>query len=275
MDNMCAMLSTKADVIFLQETTDDWEKFIAHKTTIMQEYKYYTFHPAVLPAGGIAVLSRYPITNKELIPSPVGWFPAQFVIVHTPQRDIQVLNLHLRPPLTSFPNPLPLPHAYITSKKDRVKECLEYSKYLDFRSPIVVLGDFNEDVGADSVKVWTHKLGLKNAYDKLKNHGTAINNNTTNNNTNTTKTDNNAHNRNSTDITDSNTNINTNNNTPNNSMIINPPQKNDITWHWELPLNITVRAKFDHILYHKLECVKYGVKISGASDHYPIFAHFM
>jgi hypothetical protein len=138
---------------------------------------------------------------------------------------------------------------------------------LDFNRPLVVLGDFNADVGADryhspsslslshslfhpslfslftlanSVKVWTHKLRLKNAYDKL----TEANNN--NNDTNISQ--NNKHDK---------------------------AVKNDITWHWKLPLNIKMSAKFDHILYSGLECVKYGVKISGASDYYPIFAHFI
>jgi hypothetical protein len=30
--------------------------------------------------------------DKELIPSPVSWFPAQLVIVHTPQCDVQVFE---------------------------------------------------------------------------------------------------------------------------------------------------------------------------------------
>jgi hypothetical protein len=128
------------------------------------------------------------------------------------------------------------------------------------------------------VKVWTHKLGLQNAYDELGEHlnnGNNNNNNNTNNSTN--KTGNNVNSNNNSTISNNNPDINNYTTNDNNSAIILPgsPQKTNVTWHWELPLNITVRAKFDHILYHNLECVRYGVKISGASDHYPIFAHFV
>ena len=35
------------------------------------------------------------------------------------------------------------------SKKERVKECLLYATYIDMGSPLVVLGDFNEDVSSE------------------------------------------------------------------------------------------------------------------------------
>lgn len=88
--------------------------------------------------------------------------------------------------------------------------------------------------------MWTKKLKMKNSYDKLLEAKAANTENANNNN---------------------NSNLNN--------------QNDGITWHWELPLNFTLKAKFDHIFYHNLQCVKYGVKLSGASDHYPIFAHFL
>ncbi len=128
-----------------------------------------------------------------------------------------------------------------------------YAKYVDFRAPLVVVGDFNEDTNANrfvysfsfliftiggtnwqqnSVKVWTKKLALQNAYDKLEQG---------------------VQNRNpQTHIT----------------------KEDKITWQWNLPLNITLKAKFDHIFYHKLQCEGYDVKLAGVSDHFPIFAKF-
>ena len=86
----------------------------------------------------IAVISKFPIDLIELIPSPVEWFPAQLLLLHSPIGDIQILNLHLRPPLT--PGALPLPHAYVQSQYDRVTECKLYAEKINFDKPLIVCG---------------------------------------------------------------------------------------------------------------------------------------
>lgn len=57
-------------------------------------------------------MSKYPTQEVALIPSPVkcalsfsaspderSWFPGHLCIMQTPVGNVQVLNLHLRPPL--------------------------------------------------------------------------------------------------------------------------------------------------------------------------------
>jgi len=103
---MKAMRDVNADIICLQETTPDWEYYLtAH---LQDEYSHCLFrhHTVGLsklpPAGGIGLLSKHPFTEIALIESQVGWFPGHLVMLHSPLGDIQILNLHLRPPITRY-----------------------------------------------------------------------------------------------------------------------------------------------------------------------------
>ena len=43
-------------------------------------------------AGGMGLLSRFPVQTVEVLPSPIGWFPAWLVRVETPEVPLQVLS---------------------------------------------------------------------------------------------------------------------------------------------------------------------------------------
>jgi len=156
----------------LQETTPEWKQFFVEKCELGKIYQHSVYHHYVdienRPlAGGIAVLSKVPFTEKQLIMSPVDWFPAHLIIAHTEHGDVQILNLHLRPPITPSANPLPLPHVYFTSKYDRIKECKFISQFVDMTLPLIVVGDFNEDEKARSAQVWLSNLHMRSALSDL------------------------------------------------------------------------------------------------------------
>jgi len=50
---------------------------------------------------------------------------------------------------------------------------------------------------------------------------------------------------------------------------------NTPSWEWPLPIG-KLKANFDHIFYRKseLHCSSAGVKVEGASDHFPVIALF-
>lgn len=75
------------------------------------------------------------------------------------------MNLHLRPPLTE--SALPLPHAYFTSKYQRVDEVKYYSSFINLDEPIVVCGDFNENVKAPSAAYWVERMKMKSVLEQF------------------------------------------------------------------------------------------------------------
>ena len=134
-----------------------------HDTYHFQKYDHYQNKSGENrpPAGGIAILSKFPIKSSKLIESPCGWFPAQLSVVETIIGDIQILNLHLRPPLSN--NAIPLPHIYFSSKNDRLKEVEWYSVHLDKSKPVIVCGDFNENEQSSSALYFTDRMKMKSA----------------------------------------------------------------------------------------------------------------
>jgi endonuclease/exonuclease/phosphatase family metal-dependent hydrolase len=89
--------SIDADIVCLQETNAEWETII--KNGLSRKYPFIDFkHRGI--SGGFATLSKYPIIKNEYIKNKVGWFSAWSIIIKKKQDSIQILNTHLKPPLT-------------------------------------------------------------------------------------------------------------------------------------------------------------------------------
>lgn len=145
--SIAALRRIDADLVLLQETTDGWEKALG--ASIGDLYPHRAFiPPTTYIAGGIGVLSKQPIEPKEVMPSPVGWFDAWRVIADTALGEIQVLVVHLRPPLSE---PDAFLDGYFTTGRDRRREIEAYAPSLDPSLPTIVAGDFNEDEDGDAV----------------------------------------------------------------------------------------------------------------------------
>ena len=87
-----------ADVVFLQETNAEWKE--ALDATTAELYPQRLFHHWG-GAGGLGVLSRLPLEDGGLIrPEGDGWFPGWRLIVTTSFGRVQVLSVHLHPPVS-------------------------------------------------------------------------------------------------------------------------------------------------------------------------------
>lgn len=137
-----AIAKADADVVLLQEITGAWQRSLDQRFAKQYPYRAYRLHGR--GAGGLAVLSKLPLSAEELWAAPAGtgaWFPAQRLVVAAPFGPVQVLNVHLRPAMkngswvTGFFETPPL----------RRKEIEAHWKRLDARLPTIVAGDFNED----------------------------------------------------------------------------------------------------------------------------------
>lgn len=134
------ILEEDADIVCLQETTPDWERFL--RPRLSSRYPHVRFHHSP-GAGGLAFFSKFRLEEKSLDPSPVGWFPAWTVVAHSLLGPVQVQNLHLHPACNeagSF-----TPSAYLsTSPRARLEEVKAHETAVDPRRPAIIVGDLNE-----------------------------------------------------------------------------------------------------------------------------------
>jgi endonuclease/exonuclease/phosphatase family metal-dependent hydrolase len=144
--SMRAIDDGDADIVLLQETTDDWQAVL--EGSFGDRYLHRSFHPCC-GAGGLAVLSRFPLRRVEMLPA-VSWFPAMRVDIDTPDGPLQILNVHLRPPLEpaagrSLASAAVVGH--FTTSNVRASEMATFTKELRPGVATVIVGDFNEDHG--------------------------------------------------------------------------------------------------------------------------------
>jgi endonuclease/exonuclease/phosphatase (EEP) superfamily protein YafD len=136
-----------ADLVFLQETNEPWERAIRARLADM--YPHIAFRHASRRAGGLGFLSRYPLDLEQHAESPIGWFPAWRAVLDGPLGRVQLLNLHLRPPGRDGGSYL---RGYMTSQGPRLEEARAHAALLDPALPAIIAGDFNEDAHGRSVR---------------------------------------------------------------------------------------------------------------------------
>lgn len=127
------------DVVLLQETTAVWERNI--RAELSERYPHMLFEHCC-GAGGLAILSKKPITSIAYIPAPEpGWFPAWIVEAETAIGKVQLLNVHLRPPVNDQGSWV---RGYFSTPEIRIAEMRAYHEHLDKTLPTIIAGDFNE-----------------------------------------------------------------------------------------------------------------------------------
>lgn len=136
-----------ADVVFLQETHSDWEAFLTRQ--LRTRYPFTVFRDG-WGAGGIAFLSKYPIENIQLVDSSAGWFPALYGEARLPIGVIQLLNVHLRPPLSDEGRATI--YGLYRTPGIHSAEIRDYFHQVDLARPVIVAGDFNEEESGRAIQ---------------------------------------------------------------------------------------------------------------------------
>lgn len=147
-----------ADIVCLQKTTPAWEQLLGAE--LRGEYPFAEFRSSEGRAGGgLAFLSKRRGGEIAYVPSNTGWFDGWIKIFETPIGPVQVLNVHLRPPVSDGGGWV---SGYFSTRDDRVREMERFFDRRDATLPILVAGDFND--GEDSRVVhWLEKRGMVNA----------------------------------------------------------------------------------------------------------------
>ena len=130
-----------AEGVVLQETTPGWERAIRSELGESYEHMLFRHSPG---AGGLAILSRHPVREASYQPSPAGWFPSWRLIVESSFGPLQILAVHLRPPVSDSGSVV---SGYFSTQDVRAEEIAAYLEGLDPEIPTVIAGDLNERDG--------------------------------------------------------------------------------------------------------------------------------
>ena len=141
--SLAAIEHEDADIVLLQEVSSAWKQALDRRFAKRYPHRAYRLFGR-LGAGGIAVLSKHPISHEEVWSPPAGtgaWFPAQRLVVDAPIGAVQILNVHLRPAMVDGS----WIKGFFETPPLRRKEIEAHWKQLDAKLPTIVAGDFNED----------------------------------------------------------------------------------------------------------------------------------
>ncbi|MFN3198882.1 MAG: endonuclease/exonuclease/phosphatase family protein [Bradymonadia bacterium] len=155
-------LGTDVDVVCFQETNPTWERRLLEVHGNRLSHHSFVHRAA---AGGLGVMSRYPIEEAEILEG-VGWFPAMRIVVQAPLGPVQILNVHLRPPVSddgSFVT------GYFTTGSVREEEMQAFAEHLAPDLPTLIMGDFNEESGGDAVEWLSESRQMRDTLDALDN----------------------------------------------------------------------------------------------------------
>jgi endonuclease/exonuclease/phosphatase (EEP) superfamily protein YafD len=135
-----AIARANADIVFLQETNERWEALIRRR--LGARYPFIRMRHGQAEAG-MAILSRYAFTERDFGTAPAGSFPAWSMSVTTPIGALDMLEVHLHPPLDEDGSLLV---GFLTTGDARYRELVDHLESCD-DAPDLVLGDFNEGSG--------------------------------------------------------------------------------------------------------------------------------
>lgn len=156
-ENVVDILDTiNADVICLQETNKTWEDIITKG--LQDKYPYLEFKYCC-GAGGLAIMSKYPILNTIYIDNEAGWFPASLTNIKKGKEIIQVLNVHLKPGLTSKGRIGW--NAYFKAEDIHKQELTHFMNHLNKNIPTLIVGDFNENDKGKSLTWLTNEMNFQ------------------------------------------------------------------------------------------------------------------
>jgi endonuclease/exonuclease/phosphatase family metal-dependent hydrolase len=149
-----AVAALAPDLVFFQETNDAWrDALVAGLGARLPEHRFVP--PPDMPAGGMGVMSRWPIALAEQLPAPTGGlFFAWRVVIDAPGGPIQVLDVHLRPPISDGGSWVV---GYFSTKSVRANEAAVHAESLDRNLPTIVLGDFNEESDGGAVQLFVRR----------------------------------------------------------------------------------------------------------------------
>lgn len=155
-ETLIAIGESNADVLCLQEVSAAWESKL--RAQYGASYPHMLFAPKE-NAGGLGILSRYPLTDRGVVQPPAGIHPGWIAEVSMPSFTLQIVNVHLRSLFNGEGDPAS--NFFEVGDLHREEMAL-FFETVNPALPTVVLGDFNEGIGGAAVR-WLEDRGYRNA----------------------------------------------------------------------------------------------------------------
>ncbi|MGN6108600.1 MAG: endonuclease/exonuclease/phosphatase family protein [Kofleriaceae bacterium] len=148
---IAAIEAASPDIVVLQEPDARWATALV--LALGARFPYYRFEPthSYWPSGGMGVMSRWPISHVDLVSDNGGPYFGVRAIIDAPGGPIQVLSLHLHPPVSDSGSWV---IGYFSTRSLREREARQHVASLDPRLPTIVAGDFNEEDEGMAVAVF-------------------------------------------------------------------------------------------------------------------------
>ena len=153
-----AIRKSGADIVCLQETSPEWAEFL--RRSLGSEYSFTAFRDSRLRSGGgLGFLSKLPAHEVAYIPSDTDWFDGWIMSFETAKGPVQVLNVHLHPPVSESGSWV---SGYLFTGGDRLAEIKRFYAERAPQQPMLVMGDFNDGEKSPAVE-WLEKNKMANA----------------------------------------------------------------------------------------------------------------
>ena len=148
-----------ADIVCLQETTRQWAAYL--QAELSQRYPAMVFRESEYrAAGGLAFLSKRRGDEVAYIRSNTTWFDGWIMAFDTPAGRVQVLNVHLQPPVNDRGSVGA--SGYLASGDRRKREIIRFCQHRQAGVPMLIAGDFNEAERGPAL-AWLAGNGMVNA----------------------------------------------------------------------------------------------------------------
>ncbi|MEJ7593493.1 MAG: endonuclease/exonuclease/phosphatase family protein [Planctomycetaceae bacterium] len=136
--------SSNADVICLQETTEDSENYLKREIGDLFPFHFTAGHTGNFFAEGFMVLSRTPIVEPRFTPPARTFFGHVVFQLDYGPRQITVISVHMTPFTSRDSRTIPqLISAVSQTEVDHEYEVRAVLKDIPDNQPVVVVGDFN------------------------------------------------------------------------------------------------------------------------------------
>jgi endonuclease/exonuclease/phosphatase family metal-dependent hydrolase len=154
---------SNADIVCLQETTPEWAHLL--RTALADPYPFMEFRQSPgRMGGGLAFLSKVAASEVAYLPSETGWFDGWIKSFQTPLGPVQILNVHLQPPVGKSGSFNAC--GYLFTSDDRLKEIERFYPARLPAVPMLVVGDFNDAEGSPVVE-WLKNQGYNSALSQF------------------------------------------------------------------------------------------------------------
>lgn len=137
-----AIGSAAPDLVLLQETNDVWAAALVERFGASHPHHRFSPPKNEWIAGGMGILSRWPIARVDQLDTEHGPFFAWRVVVDAPGGPLQVLSFHLRPPMSESGSWVV---GFFSTRAVREAEMRDHVRAIDPRLPTIAVGDFNEE----------------------------------------------------------------------------------------------------------------------------------